>query len=404
MMKWHRCSMLRAWACNLRGSRPVWLGLAALLLVLVVAGAIIGVSVRKGPVAIAPRPEPFELEGISGNSSLSNQLKAYAFKVRQPHDYTDATFSEAVRRKIKRRDLALVVNPFDSTQAMRTWAVQLTAGATNDVQTARILFDTLCAHRVERPLIKSRGYRTAKEMFLQWNSAQEGFICEEFEHMYVALARAVGLGAYGVAVEQDCYGMRNLHGCAAVFVSGNVLLVDPAYLWFGVPHKEFTILDDLQSTAVHLSGDGDLKVCKIGGRLGGDLLVVQVSVFDKLAGENRWPEARRVARSLERSHPNSPGAYYAMAVLAQEDQNHDEAAELLQKAIQLAPNTAQYYGMLGNSWRAKGKLNEARAAYENALRYCLNEECVRVSRQAIDALDAAMKQKEGAGATPEQRH
>jgi tetratricopeptide (TPR) repeat protein len=386
---------MRTWGSH-RSCFFKYLSAAAGALVLA-AGAIVGslqLHQTSSPGRPISQPQPFELYGIAGNVGPSNQLKAYAFNITPPKDYSDESFNAEIRQRVRKSELALVANPFESTEALRTWAVQLTAGATDDLQKARTLFETLCVRRVERPLLKSRGYRTAKQIFLQWNNAQEGFICEEFDHIYVALARAAGLRAYGVAVEQDCYGMRNLHACAAVFVSGHALLVDPAYLWFGVPHKDFTVLDDLQSTAVQLSGDGDLRVCRIAARLGADLLVVQVSVFDKLAGEQRWAEARKVARSLVRSHPNTPAAYYAKAVLAQADQNNDEAAALLQKAIQLAPNTPEYYGMLGNTWQLQGKFEEARAAYENALRYSRNQESVEMSLQAIGAVDAALKQTE----------
>jgi hypothetical protein len=41
------------------------------------------------------------------------------------------------------------------------------------------------------------------------------------------------------------------HDCAAVFANGKALLVDPAYQWFGVPHREFVLLNDVQVIALN---------------------------------------------------------------------------------------------------------------------------------------------------------
>ena len=65
----------------------------------------------------------------------------------------------------------------------------------------------------------------------------------------MALARAVGVKAFYVHLEEDYSGEIVYHDCAAVFVGGKALLVDPAYQWFGAPHKQYVVLDDLQAIA-----------------------------------------------------------------------------------------------------------------------------------------------------------
>ena len=55
--------------------------------------------------------------------------------------------------------------------------------------------------------------------------------------------------AFYVHLEKDYSGDIVYHDCAAVFVGDKALLVDPAYQWFGAPHKEYVVLDDVQAIA-----------------------------------------------------------------------------------------------------------------------------------------------------------
>src|SRR5437879_7949775 len=153
-----------------------------------------------------------------------------------------------------------------------------------------MLCDALASHRYDKAF-RFPELGTAKEVFAAWNTPGASFRCQELAYLYVALARAVGLRAYFVSVEQQCDGGRDLHNCAAVFLAGQALLSDPAF-WFGVPHKSFTLLDDVQAVATHLSALGDVKASQIAWKLGPDLYIVHLSRLSGLANEGRWAEAQ----------------------------------------------------------------------------------------------------------------
>ena len=157
---------------------------------------------------------------------------------------------------LRRAEYKLVINPLASTPAMDRWAQELTRGATNDLDRARKIFDALARHLDTG----EAGTRTAQEVFAAWNDPAQSFCCQEYAKLYIALARAVGVKAFYVHLEKDYSGDIVYHDCAAVFIGDKALLVDPAYQWFGAPHKEYVVLDDVQAIAHHYyqpSGKGN---------------------------------------------------------------------------------------------------------------------------------------------------
>jgi hypothetical protein len=46
--------------------------------------------------------------------------------------------------------------------------------------------------------------------------------------------------------------------CAGVAIGDKLLLVDLAYVWFGAPHQEFEVEDDIRVIAAHLAQSSDL--------------------------------------------------------------------------------------------------------------------------------------------------
>ncbi|HOC58183.1 MAG TPA: transglutaminase domain-containing protein [Verrucomicrobiota bacterium] len=286
--------------------------------------------------------------------------------------------------------MSLVVNPVAATPEMNRWGRELTAAATNDLRRARTLYD-LMATRVAMKPVHGRQYRTAQEVFAAWDMPGESFLCQELTYVYVALARAVHLKAYTVFVEQDCYGAWNYHACAAVFIGGKAFLVDPAYSRFGVPHKRFTVLDDLQAAGVFLSGMVDCPAaCQIACKLAPTLAVVQASLFDKLAGERRWVEAGERLRLMRRLEPRGPMTYYAQAVLAFQEAKFTRAERFLARAIHLAPRMPKLHAMLGYLNAARGNLVEAKRCYEKAYDCCQDERSARMTQQTIAEIDARL--------------
>ena len=83
--------------------------------------------------------------------------------------------------------------------------------------------------------------------------------------------------------------------CVAVFPEERGLLVDPSYRWFGVRHREFRILDDLEVVGVQLchptEGVPRVDSCRAGLKLCGDIPWAHLSLARALIGKKRsvWP-------------------------------------------------------------------------------------------------------------------
>jgi transglutaminase-like putative cysteine protease len=122
-----------------------------------------------------------------------------------PKDYTGETFAKALRQRLTPEEASLLVNPLSSTPEMKAWARKLTAGETNDLQRARKLYDALAA-RVSKKPAQFAQPPTAQEVFAAWNTPEASFTCQDLAFLYVALARAAGLRAYCVFVDEDSGG------------------------------------------------------------------------------------------------------------------------------------------------------------------------------------------------------
>src|SRR5262249_31788767 len=133
----------------------------------------------------------------------------------RPQNYTGKRLASVLFYKLTPEEILMVKNPLARSTEMNAWALQITAGATNKLEKAKMLFDALVS-RVNPP--GPGGTRTAKEVFAEWKSPSASFACEEYESLYVALARAVGLESYSVYVAQQFTGARARHACAAVFI------------------------------------------------------------------------------------------------------------------------------------------------------------------------------------------
>ena len=207
---------------------------------------------------------------------LRARLTPHEISAAPPRSYTAQTLDAALRERLTREEYKQVINPLASTPAMDRWAQELARGATNDLGKARKIFDALARHLDTG----EAGTRTAQEVFAVWNDPAQSFCCQEYAKLYVALARAVGVKAFYVHLEKDYSGEVVYHDCAAVFAEDKALLVDPAYQWFGAPHKEYLVLDDLQAVAHHYyqpSGKANLVArCRLAAKLHPDTAWGQV--------------------------------------------------------------------------------------------------------------------------------
>jgi hypothetical protein len=99
----------------------------------------------------------------------------YFIGVAEPKADTETSLQAALREMLIPEVASLVVFPLASTPGMREWAARLTAGATNDFQKARMIFNAV----VERHNIGSGGSRAAPKVFEAWDQPEISFRCQE---------------------------------------------------------------------------------------------------------------------------------------------------------------------------------------------------------------------------------
>jgi tetratricopeptide (TPR) repeat protein len=312
---------------------------------------------------------------------LKSSLTPVYVTATMPREYTPADLAKTLHEKLTAEDLVVVTNPLASTPEMDRWARELTVGATNDLQKAQMLFNKLTRHVDRGP---SNNARTAREMFATWNKPGQSFICQEYANFYVALARAAGLKTFFVAVHEEFDGEKALHACAGVCIADKFLLVDPSYCWFGVPHKQFTVLNDLQTVALHLSQHHPSPMAaSIACKLAPDLAVAQINLFFSLVGAGQWKEASEALSTALKLEPDSSSANAARGVWALHEGKPEEAIGFLLKSVEVDPTQGDIYLRLAEAYAGQGKLREARNHFRNALHNGLVETDAEQARQAI---------------------
>jgi pentatricopeptide repeat protein len=301
-----------------------------------------------------------------------------------PEVYTEQTLQEALRERLTEAELTMVVDPLAGSQEMKRRAEQLTEGANGDMEKAKALFDGL-TRRIESG--DGRGHRTAKEVFAAWNDPNASFICTEYANLFIALARAVGLKAFYVHVEKDFRRQPVPHDCVAVFADDKVLLVDATYRWFGVPHKEFVILDDLQAIAHHLvqlkDPDRALAQRRLAVKLHPDFAWARFALIRSLCEADQWDEAHNVFESVLEFEPDGCEVYLWRGIFAEHQGDLDAAAGYLRKALELNPESAFAHLGLGYLLGRQGRLREAREEFRACLRYAQDADTADNARKMI---------------------
>jgi tetratricopeptide (TPR) repeat protein/TolB-like protein len=287
-----------------------------------------------------------------------------------PQDLTPQELAKALRAKLTSEEAALIADPFESTPAMRAWAEKLTRGLTNDFDKAQALFQGIMQHFQFGEVLSFHG---AREVFAKMDDKTAAFNCLEGAQLYVALGRDMGLKTFMTQVDRDFKDDVVLHSCAAVFLQTNALLVDPSYQWFGVPHKQITVLDDVQATAITFSAAGDLPEksqlprVQIAEKIYPDcefLLFIHINTLFELG---QWEEARKLIPALEKVNPDGWRLAYAKGMLAAQDRQDKPALSLFTKANQIYPDNGSIHFNLAAELAKNGRLAEARDEYQAAL-------------------------------------
>jgi tetratricopeptide (TPR) repeat protein/TolB-like protein len=287
-----------------------------------------------------------------------------------PKVYTEQTLQETLQEKLTKDELEMVINPLAGSTQIKRWAQELTQNAETDLDKARALFDGL-TRRIQPE--EAHGSRTAREVFEAWSTVDESFTCQEFAKLFVALARDVSVRAFCVVVERDYNEKVVSHMCAAVFSDDKALLLDPTYRWFGVPHKEFVVLDDLQTIARHLTqfeGSDSEKAarCRVAAKLDPNCPMAYLNLAGALIRENQWQQARQALKELEKHRPDYWGVYLLRGGFASREGDLEAATDYLRKALELHPEDPRSHYHLGLVLAEQGMLEEAREECRASLR------------------------------------
>lgn len=325
---------------------------------------------------------------VDSNTPANTGLSRF-FKITQPIDYSDKALRAALLRKLSSEEVSVVVNPLLGSPAISKWAKVLTSGATNELQTARRIYDALSRRVIREPSQPSSRLRTAADVLADWNAPEVYFSCQDFGFVGVAAARAAGLKAYVAFVEEDCYGAWNFHACPGFIFGKKALLADPLYAWFGAPHKKFILLDDLHAVALYTCGKNGLTARRAAYKLAPDLPPVLSNLFRNLTAENEWKEAAKLAQDMAHKDPGAPMTLCAQAIMSDRSGSPPEQGiELALKATEKAPHMSLPYLVLGREYTRQGKFEEATNAYQNAAQWALTAGEAQRARGAMSSLAA----------------
>lgn len=336
---------------------------------------------RRGTETNQPKPELLTV------TAFTNHPECYAFHVRPPRTLTKEALENELRQRLQPNELSEVVDPLETTPEMQLWARHVTSGLTNEMDKARLLYAVLASGVTFKP-VNSPVNRAAKEVFAAYQTTNTSALCLELACLYVALASAVDLRACVASVEVDCEGHENPHCCSAVSVGGKTLLIDPNYLWFGAPHRKFRLLDHLEAMAAYLSERDNVETRRIACKLAPTLPVARFGLFIELYRAGQWDAAQPELDWMIKLDPDGPQTLYSRGAMATHEGKPELAIELLHKAIERAPNTYQYHYALGHAYGVLSKWVEARAAFDQALRFAQTETSAEDCRRALMYIDS----------------
>jgi tetratricopeptide (TPR) repeat protein len=314
----------------------------------------------------------------------------------EPKSYPGESLTIFLQQFLNPTDLVLVTNPLAATAEMERWAHELTTRATNDLGKAKALFEAL-SHHVDPSL---GGVLTAQQVFAKWNTPGVSFRCSEYATLYVSLSRACGLDTYCALVDEDASGNSISHECACLFLGAKALLIDPSWFWFGVPHRKFKPLNDVEATAVWLSQQSNSKQKEIACQLAPGLAVVHFNRIRSLIEVGDTETARRELRAIVELEPESQMALLAQGELELREGKVGTSVRLLEKAVAMDPSESEAQLFLGLAYELQGRSIEAREAFRKALPGEMGEARQEFARQSLARVNEAIHESAASQIAP----
>jgi TPR repeat protein/transglutaminase-like putative cysteine protease len=314
----------------------------------------------------------------------------------KPARLSPGELQQELTRRLSREELALVVNPIEINSAMKHWAREIASSATNDAQRVRSLFEALANRARSRG---QGGTRTAQEVFVAWGDREQSFSCQETARLYLGLARELGIESYYVHLEKDDEGkpVSHDHDCAIVFLKEGAWLVDPTHHGFGVSHKQFKVLNDLEMTAHHAMqwrNDGrNVARCQVGLKLHPGFAWAHLALAKALVMEDRAAEALpQIERALT-LEANRWDAYLIRGMVSGRNGDPSRARLELEKAHSLNPENPEIHFRLGEAFVDLRQWEVALESFRAALRYddqYYHDEVIERARENIAEIEETL--------------
>jgi tetratricopeptide (TPR) repeat protein len=150
-------------------------------------------------------------------------------------------------------------------------------------------------------------------------------------------------------------------------------LVDPAYQWFGAPHKQYVVLDDLQAIAHQYyqpsPKGGEVARCRLAAKLHPDTAWGQLHLVGALISAKELLEAGKALKIAEQLEPGRWDSHAYRGLLAVAGGGLESAVADLRKSLELNPKYGRTHFVLAWVLAKQGKLEEARDEYRLAILY-----------------------------------
>jgi len=325
-------------------------------------------------------------------TDLRSHLTLNFVAATQPVSLTPQELETTLRERLTEQEYRLLTIPFAGNAEIEARARALVAGAAKELDKAKLLFNGL-----NRPLpieFPQAFGRTAAGTWKAWPDPKAVISCQDFTFLFMAMSRCVGLKSYYVLVDRDYKNKLIHHACAGIFVDGQAILVDPAYSWFGIPHKQFTFLDDLKVIATYLTYSGQTPEEEVGQRIvpSWPLPYFWASVRRSYRGQ---PDLAR--QSLRKGLDLAPGLNSPLSLLAQalvegNDRQWDAALPHLEELERLAPEMPMTHYWLGVVLYQHGRLRESRDQYRTYLQSDTQSLFGAAARTAVARLNEVLSE------------
>lgn len=309
--------------------------------------------------------------------SIEQRLKMTPVPGTRPRTYTKEQLAEELEKKLTVSERAKINYPLTINDEMRSWAQELVKDIADPAERARVLFETMSTRL---GTLTRAGIRTAEEVFREWDNPSTKFSCQEYAKLFVVLGREVGLDTYLTYVERDYSGDHLYHACAALFLNDECFLVDPAYHWFGVPHKTYVILDDIQTIAGQLSqpsaqvdDESALINARSALKLYPDWNYGRSILTRCLLNLNRLSEAQFTLNKTQEIHPNCWDTPLFLSKLAYQQERYKDSERHAREFVEKHPHDSNAHAALAAALAEQKNYVQAREHFRRCLRRNPNE-------------------------------